>query len=499
MDRLIMTPRDRDNESGTVLVAVLFLVFLMAGTAGAMYFRSVGASKATSRNNLETQLLLVAETGLSVNASRMNTDAAYAARDMLGFTVDQTNKEYVGAMETIGGTGANQMAFDLRVQYADGGVPFLFLDRANPTEKFTTIRVRSTARAAGFEREIVGFYRYELGPGFNSAFLSDSTSPGIPVGGGKAQAQTGDVVFDDKGRPGQFYLFGGVRANGTIWLDGSGGLQAMTTSNTSPTMAAFNGDVLSNLAGTPQQIPDFTGVGTDQLFDFGRFEAAASAGAGQVFTDIASFVAAMNAANAAGQPLEGITVLKIDSTAYTSPKINTTMLPGGINIRGTLVVRFSAGTDPLYKVVIDVPVTANPADLTGFDPANEATYTTGYPPTFANPSNAPWSVDISPAYENFTPTGDLPALMFENGVVDLHKQCNVCGAVYGPSFIEIENKGGVTQYFNGVVIGGAGIYIEGNATSGYQAFKFSRDVIDKLETYENRGKTLVRTGFTIAH
>ena len=68
--------------------------------------------------------------------------------------------------------------------------------------------------------------------------------------------------------------------------------------------------------------------------------------------------------------------------------------------------------------------------------------------------------------------------------------------VYGPSFIEIENKESKKQYFNGTIIGGGGVYIQANS-GGWQAFRFDQTCLDELATAGNKGKVLTRTGFSI--
>ena len=59
--------------------------------------------------------------------------------------------------------------------------------------------------------------------------------------------------------------------------------------------------------------------------------------------------------------------------------------------------RFSDGTNPSYKVFIKVPLNVNAGDISGLNPADQSTYTTGYPPVFSDPAKAPWVPDISPA------------------------------------------------------------------------------------------------------
>ena len=84
------------------------------------------------------------------------------------------------------------------------------------------------------------------------------------------------------------------------------------------------------------------------------------------------------------------------------------------------------------------------------------------PSTIPNAIN----VDISPDFENFKEGDDLPAIMFNTGVVDIHGGANISGLVYGPSFIEIENKEGNLQYFNGSILGGGGVLLEGDSNGG---------------------------------
>ena len=75
-------------------------------------------------------------------------------------------------------------------------------------------------------------------------------------------------------------------------------------------------------------------------------------------------------------------------------------IPNGVNIKGTLLFSFSNGTTPLYKVFIKAALNINAADLSSWDPAVESTYTTGYPPVYANALKAPSAADITPTYVN---------------------------------------------------------------------------------------------------
>ncbi|HLQ36411.1 MAG TPA: hypothetical protein VK348_01320, partial [Planctomycetota bacterium] len=250
------------SESGSILIAVMFLIFLMAGMAGAMMIRSNSSTQATSRNNTETQLLMTAESGLNLNAVRMGTDPLYAVKDTVKFTVDATKKEYVGPVESVSMPGAVKRTFTMRLQYLCTGVPVVFANRANPKDSWTNLKVSVSAQAAGLSREVAGWYRYEMGPEYSAAIISDTLTSGASVGGGEPQAQAGDIVIDDKGTPGQQFVFGGIKANGSVWHDGSGGLKAMTTAAAPSELGGFTGEVDSRLGGTAAQIPDFTDPGT---------------------------------------------------------------------------------------------------------------------------------------------------------------------------------------------------------------------------------------------
>lgn len=193
----------------------------------------------------------------------------------------------------------------------------------------------------------------------------------------------------------------------------------------------------------------------------------------------------MNAANAAGKCLEGITYIVLDCAAEGSdPKIDTGDIPGGINIKGTLVFDFINPPDKFYKVFGETPLHINAATLpANFDEDDPTTFTTGYPPVISA-SKDPRGFDLTPfGFPSFEIDDDLPALMFQTGTVDIHHETNICGAVYGPSFIEIENNKDQLQYFNGIVIGGAGIYLKGSEDEP-QVFAFDPSVVDALATAE---------------
>ncbi len=242
--------------------------------------------------------------------------------------------------------------------------------------------------------------------------------------------------------------------------------------------------------GTSSEIPDYTDPGSPyQLFDFNRFIAVADA-TGNHFTDANDFVQAMST----GAVLEGIVVVDAPKDAKHFPSFDTKTFPYGINIRGTLVVNFTGNWKPSDKIVNEATMNINPADLSAMKPDDPTTYPSGYPPHYTDPSKNPANVDISSAgFQNFTADDDLPALMYNNAILDIHGNANICGVVYGSSFMEIENKhDSQIQYFRGCLIGGGGIYVE-NGQTATSIVSYDGTAMGNLATLGNRGKRVTAT------
>jgi hypothetical protein len=107
---------------------------------------------------------------------------------------------------------------------------------------------------------------------------------------------------------------------------------------------------------------------------------------------------------------------------------------------------------------------------------------------YTDPTKNPASVNIAPAYQNFSAIDDLPALVYSIGVVDLHGNLNISGVCYTPSYMEIENKAdGQTQYIRGTLIMGNGIYYE-NTHRSTSIISFDAAAVDALATLNNAGK-----------
>jgi hypothetical protein len=335
----------------------------------------------------------------------------------------------------------------------------------------TKARVVSYATVGSITRTSTVYMAMSFG--FGAAIISDSPGSASP-GVSKSVAQDGNVVVDGSSKSSTF-VNGGVLANGRVNVNAYSGVATNSVSQT--------------LYGTSSEIPDYTDEGSpDQLFDFNRFIAAAKL-SGNYFSNVSSFVTAGKSST-----LEGIVVVDISKSDKSAGGITASDFPSGINVRGTLLFNFSGGWAASDKLVNTATMNINAANLTGVVATNPATYTTGYPPAFTNPAKNPYNLDIKssyPQFDNFSPDDDLPALMYNIGILDIHGPANICGVVYSPSFMEIENKGsGTTQYFNGSLITGGGVYIDNGNTGSKTVVSFDPNSIDRLATSGSKGKTV---------
>lgn len=330
--------------------------------------------------------------------------------------------------------------------------------------------------------------------GFGAAIICDN--PGTTdTGISKSTAQNGNVVVNGD-RSGPIVVDGGEGL--AIWANGN--------ANVDPLYAKVPASAVLRAAyGTANQIPDYTAPGsTDQLFDFKRFIAVADAtpvgnsinpNRNNHFTNLATFFAGCNKVVLPGYDgaLEGVVVVDI-SKAEISKDITTALVPNGINVRGTLIFNFGPTVTSTDKIFDWATLNINKANLSGLVATDPSTYTSGYPPVFKDPAKDPANIDItSKGFTNFGPTEDRPALMYNNGVLDIHGNANICGVVYSPSFMEIENKvAGQTQYFRGSLIGGGGIYFE-NVQASTSVCSYDPATLDLLATSSNKGKLVLAT------
>jgi hypothetical protein len=81
--------------------------------------------------------------------------------------------------------------------------------------------------------------------------------------------------------------------------------------------------------------------------------------------------------------------------------------------------------------------------------------------------------------------------MYNIGILDIHGNANICGVVYTPSFMEIENKqSGQIQYFKGSLIGGGGIYVDNNVNAK-TVVSYDKAALDLLATSHSKGKKIL--------
>jgi hypothetical protein len=305
----------------------------------------------------------------------------------------------------------------------------------------------------------------------------------------KSAAQDGNVVINGD-RSGPIVVDGGpalaVLANGRVNMD---------TNYVNPPANSYS---MTNY-NTANAIPDYTSQGTSNtLFDIPRFVAVANAtpngpspSRNNHFTNILSFInAAKTTYTNTAHSMEGVVVIDVAQSDPNMNQLTDSTLPGGVNVKGTLLFNFlGTGWNPTTsKIIITADVNVNPADLSHLVATNPATYTTGYPPVYTDPTKNPASVNIAPAYQNFSAIDDLPALVYSIGVVDLHGNLNISGVCYTPSYMEIENKAdGQTQYIRGTLIMGNGIYYE-NTHRSTSIISFDAAAVDALATLNNAGK-----------
>jgi hypothetical protein len=288
-------------------------------------------------------------------------------------------------------------------------------------------------------------------------------------------------------------------ASGPIVVDGNVGLAVLAngevnydTNYVNPPSSAYS----ATNRNTINQVPDYTDQGTtNTLFDIPRFTAVAdhttnafSPTGNNHFTNMLSFITAAQACNTAAKAMEGVVVVDV----WSQQNLDMNVIPNGINVRGSLIFNFQGGGWTLNgkKIVVTAAVNINPADLSKMVAGDPSTYPSGFPAAYLNPAKNPANINIVPyGYQNFTTNDDLPALVYTVGVVDLHGPLNICGAMYTPSYMEIENKQpNQTQYIKGCVIMGNGIYYENNQKGSTSIISYDNNAVDALATLTGAGK-----------
>ena len=464
--------KNHPPESGSIIAYFLFAVVII-GSIASLFAYSVQNLSLTQRRQDLAAAYAYAESGAVIGCAALEN----AFTNSTGSLVSSLQAAPNSFAKNNNLCTAQQLAFERLVT-----APF--------TNQTVTVQLWMTNSAAPSKAKIIATAQVgsvtqtnvmyvEMAFGWGAAIISDS--PGsTATGTTKSVAQAGNVVVYGTGSTATV-VDGGILANGRANTNGCRINPGQMMRSGQPYKASIS---MTNLS-TAYQIPDYTAEGSaDQLFDFNRFIAAAKA-SGNYFSNLTAFVNVMKT----GVTLEGIVAVDIAKSGL--PSLSPSTLPFGINIRGTLVFNFSSAYQPSDKIINTATMNINPADLSGLVPGNPATYTTGYPPVYSNPAKNPANVDLtSRGFANFTAYDDLPAVMYNVGILDMHGNVNICGVVYSPSFMEIENKqDGQIQYFKGSLIGGGGILVENNknATS---IVSYDPNTLDILATSGTKGKSL---------
>ncbi len=453
------------GRNGISVFAVLFPAIVCLGFVE--FLRQPNTSAVES--DRETKQLRVAETGLEKLGYHLEADPLWAVKNLEGFSVDPITLEYVS---TAPGSPR------LHVRYSSGGSPFIFANREDPLERWDSITLASVVLVAGRERRAVARYRMEVRDTLANAIVCTA----------------GEAAFANSGR---LRVFGGIHAGQEVRVSDDD--HPLDTRSAKLYFDSFSGSISTGFAGAMKGCAP-----SARLFDIDRFEAVARAGAGQIFEDLASFARACNDANASRRSLEGVIVVHVGSNrtgdhpsiVARQPKAGEHQIADGIHIRGTLLFRFRGGKPHTNRLSIDTPLNVNAADLSHWQSEDESTYPTGYPPTFADSLKAPWSRSITPRFESFTPQDGLPALMVDAGSLSIRGATNVCGTIYVSSHLHLANASGRTLFFHGSMLARDGVTVE-NARSGLLAIRFDPGSLAKLQTRNNAGKGLTRTGFAV--
>lgn len=463
--------KNHPPESGSIIAYFLFAVVIIGSIASLFAYTAQNLSLTHRRQDLAAAYAY-AEAGAVIGCVALEN----AFTNSTGSLVSSLQAAPNSFAKNNNLCTAQQLVFERLVT-----APF--------TNQTATVQLWMTNSAAPSKAKIIATAQVgsvtqtnvmyvEMAFGWGAAIISDSpgsTSTGVS----KSVAQDGNVVVDGTGSTATV-VDGGILANGRANTNGCRINPGQMMRSGQPYQARIS---MTNRS-TAYQIPDYTADGSpDQLFDFNRFIAAAKA-SGNHFPTLTAFVNVMKT----GVTLEGIVAVDIAKSGL--PALSPSTLPFGINIRGTLLFNFSSAYQPSDKIINTATMNINPADLSGLVPGNPATYTTGYPPVYSNPAKNPANVDIGHGFANFTAYDDLPAVMYNVGILDMHGDVNICGVVYSPSFMEIENKqDGQIQYFKGSLIGGGGILVENNkkATS---IVSYDPNTLDILATSGTKGKSL---------
>jgi hypothetical protein len=464
--KLVFRPGQRERERGSALIAYLIFALIIMGTIATLASYVIQNVQLGRRRVDMVNAYQFAQGGAAI--AGQNVETAFLTNNGAFLSNLTTTACGSWAQDTTNSTSSllvYRRTLTSPFTNQEVSVQLRMTNSSPPPE----IKVLATAVVGRSSQTVEATLKLAFGTG--AAILSTAQGS-VTTGTSKSTGQAGNVCIDGNGAN-AMVVAGGIRANG------------------SANVVKANVDSLSDqLYGTDDQIPDYTNPGADvQLFDFGRFVACAKA-SGNYFSNLVTFANA-----AATSSFQGVVAVDIPYNASTTG-FDAKSIPNGINVKGTLCFRFVADAKgqnwgPLQKVINDVPMYINPANLSGLVSTNASTHASGYPPVYTNPAKNPFLMNITnQGYANFVATEDLPALMYNNAILDIHGPVNICGAVYSPSFMEIENKSsGATQYFRGMIIVGGGVYLDSGGST-YTIVSYDPASVDQLATAGTRGKTV---------
>lgn len=477
------TPQPSHSETASILVYFIFVLVIVSAIASVSAFTVNAVSLAHRRTDMigATQLAEGGAASACTELEKAYTNSVYPFASALGtggYTLNTSlgagvQKVYERTITTPFTVGTVKA----QIWYTNATTP----TQAKVVCIATVGKVTQTAAV-----------RLMMRYGFAAAIMSDApgtTSTGIS----KTVAKQGNVVVDGN-KVGTTIVDGGegwaVLANGRVNID----TQYATVPASSVSMTNYN---------TANQIPDYTVEGsTNQLFDFARFIAVAdltpngpSKSNNNHFSSLPEFKASLWT-NSSANPYYGVVVVDVKNADIS--EITTGIARNGINVYGTLVFNFAADVAGSAYLKNSANVNINPANLSGLNATNPATFTTGYPPTYPGDKSVltsaaaknPVNIDISSrGFDNFNAADDLPAMMYSIGVFDIHGNANICGVMYTPSFVEIENKlNNQIQYFKGSIIGGNGVLLENKDMKSKSIVSYDASALDLLATKGSKGK-----------
>ena len=471
--------KNQRQEEGTILAYfILLLIAIVAITSVAAYVTH--ATTMSRRRNSMVDAYEYATAGAVMACADLNAAFMKAGSPVTANLLALPSAYTVNASLST----TNQKVFERTISDPFTNQPVDAQIWLPVTSVPTTAKIVTTAAVRGVSQTVT--LNIKLASSFPAAIIS--CNPGTTETDPSKQA----------GKDGNVSING--NASGPIVVDGNVGLAVLAngevnydTNYINPPPSAYS----ATNRGTINQIPDYTDQGTtNTLFDVPRFIAVAdhttnafSPTGNNHFTNMDSFITAVQAYNNTGaNAMEGVVVVDV----WAQQNLDMKDIPNGINVRGSLIFNFQGGGWTLNgkKIVVTAAVNVNAADLTGMVAGDPSTYPSGFPAVYVNPAKNPTNINIVPyGYTNFTAIDDLPALVYTVGVVDLHGPLNICGVMYTPSYMEIENKQpNQTQYIKGCVIMGNGIYYENNSKGSTSIISYDNNAVDALATLTGAGK-----------